>query len=68
MRPSLRVVPDELITPILSEAKRILAEIGVEVRGPRLRARLLEYGLQMRDTAGDGPRVLFPPEVVERAI
>ena len=33
MRPRLRVVPDELVTPILDEAKRILAEIGIEVRG-----------------------------------
>jgi trimethylamine--corrinoid protein Co-methyltransferase len=68
MRPGLRVVPDELIAQILTEAKRILAEIGIEVRGPRLRALLLEHGLPLRDTAGDGPRVLFPAEVVERAI
>lgn len=40
MRPQLRVVPESLITPILDEAKRILAEIGVEVRGARLRARV----------------------------
>ena len=37
MRPRLRVVPDDLLTPILDEAKRILAEIGIEVRGARLR-------------------------------
>jgi trimethylamine--corrinoid protein Co-methyltransferase len=68
MRPTLRVVPDELITQILAEAKRILAEIGIDVRGGRMRELLLEHGLHMRDTAGDGPRVLFPPQVVERAI
>ncbi|MBL8045474.1 MAG: trimethylamine methyltransferase family protein [Anaerolineales bacterium] len=68
MRPSLQVVPPELIIQIISEAKRILAEIGIEVRGTKMRDLLLAHGLQMRDTAGDGPRMLFPPEVVERAI
>lgn len=68
MRPILRVVPDELIHQILHEAKRILAEIGIEVRGAAMRQRLLDHGLEMRDTAGDGPRVLFPPEVVDAAI
>jgi trimethylamine--corrinoid protein Co-methyltransferase len=68
MRPRLRVVPDALVTPILDEAKRILAEIGVEVRGAELRRRLLEQGLKQARTADDAERVLFPPEVVDRAI
>jgi len=68
MRPTLRAIPDALITQILAEAKRILAEIGVEVRGPGLKQRLLEHGLRAADTAGDGERFLFSPEVVDRAI
>jgi len=68
MRPRLRVVPENLVTPILDEAKRILAEIGIEVRGARLRQRLLEYGLKLARTADDAERVLFPPECVDRAI
>jgi len=68
MRPRLRVVPDELVTPILAEAKRILAEIGIEVRGAPLRQRLLEQGLKLARTADDAERVLFPAEYVERAI
>jgi len=68
MRPALRVVPADLIAPILSEAKRILAEIGVEVRGARLRERLLDHGLRLARTADDAERVLFPATVVERAI
>jgi trimethylamine--corrinoid protein Co-methyltransferase len=68
MRPQLRVVPDHLITPILDEAKRILAEIGVEVRGAALRQRLLDHGLRIARTADEAERVLFPPEVVDRAI
>ncbi len=68
MKPQLRVVPDQLIGPILEEAKRILAEIGVEVRGERLRKRLLDQGLKLARTADDAERILFPPEVVDRAI
>jgi trimethylamine--corrinoid protein Co-methyltransferase len=65
MRPSLRVLSDELITRILAEAKRILSEIGMEVRGPQLRQRLLDHGLKL-DPAGE--RILFPPDVVDRAV
>lgn len=68
MRPQLRVLPEQLIGPILDEAKKILAEIGVEVRGARLRERLLDHGLKLARTADDAQRVLFPPAVVERAI
>ena len=53
MRPSLNVVSDQLIVQILDESKRILSEIGIEVRGQALRQRLLDYGLKL-DAAGDG--------------
>lgn len=65
MRPSLHLLQDDLIHKILSEAKRILAEIGVEVRGTRLRQRLLDHGLK---TDAQGKRILFPPDVVDEAI
>lgn len=65
MRPSLRVLDDDLTARILDEAKRVLSEIGVEVRGTALRERLLETGLR---TDPKGERILFPPEVVDRAI
>ncbi|HEV2286055.1 MAG TPA: trimethylamine methyltransferase family protein [Steroidobacteraceae bacterium] len=68
MQSGLRVVPEHLIEPILAEAKTILAEIGVEVRGARLRERLLDHGLRLARTADDAERVLFPAAVVERAI
>jgi trimethylamine--corrinoid protein Co-methyltransferase len=68
MRPSINVISDELIVRVLDEAKRILAEIGIEVRGARMHERLLELGLQSRDTVGDGERILFPPDVVDRAL
>ena len=64
MRPRIQLLEDALIDRILTEAKHILAEVGMEVRGPELRRRLLDAGLPTR---ADG-RVLFPPDVVERAI
>src|SRR6266545_3780634 len=68
MRPSVHVISNELIVQVLDEAKRILAEIGIEVRGPRMRERLLELGLRASDTVGDGERILFPTDVVDRAL
>src|SRR3989338_4066148 len=65
MRPHLHILDDALIPQILSEAKRILAEIGVEILGENLRQRLLDHGLR---TDANGARILFPPEVVDQAL
>ena len=65
MRPSLNVLSPDMIASILLEAKRILAEVGMEIRGTGLRQRLLDHGLK---TAEDATRVLFSPDVVDRAI
>jgi trimethylamine--corrinoid protein Co-methyltransferase len=54
----------ELIARILAEAKRIMAETGMEIRGPKMRQRLIDAGLPTDPTG----RVLFPAEVVDRAI
>ncbi len=64
MRPRLQVLDDALIERILADARRILAEVGMEVRGPELRRRLLDAGLPV---AADG-RVLFPAEVIDQAL
>ncbi len=64
MRPTLRLLSDDLLTQILDEALRVLAETGMEVRGPEMRRRLIEAGLPT-DPAG---RVLFPRAIVEQAI
>jgi trimethylamine--corrinoid protein Co-methyltransferase len=64
MRPTLNVISDELIGKILGEAKRIMSETGMEIRGEPLRERLLEHGLKTDDKG----RVLFPPDVVDKAI
>lgn len=65
MRPTISVLDDDLLASIVAEAKRVLAEVGLEIRGRTLRERLLEEGLRL-DTLGE--RVLFPPEVVEKAL
>ncbi len=65
MRPNLNIMDDALIGQIVDEAKRVLAEVGMEIRGAEMRRRLLERGLPL-DVSGQ--RVLFPREVVDKAI
>ena len=65
MRPTLNVLSDEQIDRILAEAKRIMAETGMEIRGPEMRKRLLDHGLK---TDASGERILFPPDVVVHAV
>ncbi|MCA9918472.1 MAG: trimethylamine methyltransferase family protein [Anaerolineales bacterium] len=65
MRPTINVISPDLISRILDEAKRILSEVGIEVRGPLLRQRLLDYGLKQNGVSG---RLLFPADVVDWAI
>ena len=65
MRPGLNVLSDELITKILDEAKRIMSETGMDIRGAGLKQRLLDHGLK---TDASGQRVLFPADVVDKAI
>jgi trimethylamine--corrinoid protein Co-methyltransferase len=65
MRPTLNILSQDLITKILDEAKRIMSETGMEIRGENLRQRLLDHGLK---TDKSGKRILFPADVVESAI
>jgi trimethylamine--corrinoid protein Co-methyltransferase len=65
VRPSLTILDPALIPDVLAEARRILAQIGVDVQGTGLRARLLEAGL--RPDAGTG-RLRFPDAVVDQAL
>ena len=65
MRPKLSVISNELIDKVLTEAKRIMAETGMEIRGAAMSERLLENGLKLD---ASGKRVLFDPDVVDAAI
>ena len=62
MRPGLRILDDELMVRIVDEAMRVLAEVGMEIRGPEMKRRLLEHGLPLDHS---GTRILFPREVQE---
>jgi trimethylamine--corrinoid protein Co-methyltransferase len=65
MRPTLNILTDDLIGEVLDEAKRIMAETGMEIRGETLRQQLLDHGLKTDKTSR---RVLFPADVVDDAI
>jgi trimethylamine--corrinoid protein Co-methyltransferase len=65
MRPTLNVLSDEQITKILDEARRLMAEVGMEIRGADLKQRLIDHGLK---TDASGNRILFPQDVVDKAI
>ena len=65
MRPTLNILSDDLITKILDEARRIMAETGMEIRGAKMQQRLLDAGLK---TDHSGKRILFPADVVNSAI
>ncbi|MEA2620037.1 MAG: trimethylamine---corrinoid protein Co-methyltransferase, partial [Chloroflexota bacterium] len=61
----MNILGEDLIARIVDEAKRVLAEVGMEIRGREMRDRLVAHGLPLDPT---GARVLFPREVVEAAI
>jgi len=64
MRPTIQILEPAQIAAILAEAKRIMAEVGMDIRGAKMRQRLIDAGLPT-DASG---RVLFPTAVVDRAI
>lgn len=65
MRPTLKTLADDRIESILNEAKRLMAEVGMEIRGSKMKKRLQDHGLK---TDKSGKRILFPADVVEKAI
>ena len=65
MRPTLNILNHRQTAHIIAEAKRILAEIGVEIGSAILKKRLLQHGLTV-DSSTD--RLLFPADVVDKAL
>jgi hypothetical protein len=49
MRPTLSVLSDVQIKNILDEAKRLMAEVGMEIRGPEMKRRLQDRGRREGD-------------------
>ena len=64
MRPTLTVADPALLDRIIDEARTLLATVGMEIRGPALRRRLLDAGLP---ATAEG-RILFPAAVIDRAL
>jgi trimethylamine---corrinoid protein Co-methyltransferase len=64
MRPTLKVADEHLLDKIVEEAKQILANTGMEIRGAALRQRLLENDFPL--TAGG--RIIFPVDKVDAAL
>ncbi|MFV2063497.1 MAG: trimethylamine methyltransferase family protein [Chloroflexota bacterium] len=65
MRPAILILSDEQFDAVIEEALRILSVVGVKIAGRKMRARLVEAGI---DSEGEDGRLLFPPERVRAAI
>ena len=65
MFPSLQIASPSLVAQVINEAKRILSEVGMEIRGHALHKLLLERGL-LEDPKTK--RLLFPIDVIDRAL
>ncbi len=65
MRPIFQLVDGDLADRIISEAKIVLTEIGVDIGDEETRALLAEHGASVDD---EGGRVLFAEGMVESAL
>ncbi|MCP5094739.1 MAG: hypothetical protein GY943_04220 [Chloroflexi bacterium] len=65
MKATINIIDEVSIRQIITEAKQILVEIGIEVRGKALQQRLLDAGLKIDPATG---RTLFAPEIIDKAI
>jgi trimethylamine--corrinoid protein Co-methyltransferase len=65
MRPTLRFLEPELLERIVSEARDILAHLGMEIHNPEALALLADHGAAVDPATR---RALFPPDLVDRAL
>lgn len=65
MRPVVRFLTDELIERILTEARDLLREIGVEIHNAGVVDLLGSHGARI---AADRQRVFLPPDLIDRAL
>jgi len=65
MRPTLRLLDDELIERIVAEAIHLLGVLGVEIHNPQAVDLLASHGARV---SSDRFRVYLPDELVRRAI
>jgi len=65
MRPRLRLLEEELIEEIVSEAREVLSTLGVEIHNRDLVSLLSAHGAKVDTQQG---RVRFPPDLLDRAL
>jgi trimethylamine--corrinoid protein Co-methyltransferase len=65
LRPSLKLLPSELIERIVAEARDLLANLGVEIHNPPLREMLGDHGARIDERTG---RVGIGGELIDRAL
>lgn len=65
MRPTLRLLTDELVEQIIAEAIDVLGSLGATIHNPEVLALLSDHGA---DVDRDGERAKFTPDLIERAL
>ncbi len=65
MRPKLRFLTDDLIQRIVSEARDVLDQLGVEINNPQVVDLLADHGARVDR---DHNRVHIPAELIDRAL
>ncbi len=64
MHPILKIADEPLLDKIIEEAKRILANTGMEIRGASMRQLLLDNGFPLTASG----RIIFPADRVDAAL
>lgn len=65
MRPTVKLLSDELADRIIAEARDVLAKIGVEIHNDRVLSMLSEHGA---DVDHDARRARINGEIIDRAL
>jgi trimethylamine--corrinoid protein Co-methyltransferase len=65
MRPMVRLLSDDLIERIVSEAREVLSKLGVEVHNQNILSMLQDHGAKLEK---DRNHVLFSDEIIDRAL
>jgi trimethylamine--corrinoid protein Co-methyltransferase len=65
MRPILRLLDEELIDKIISEAREILCKLGVEIHNKTVLSLLADHGAEIHQQKG---RVCYSQEIIDKAL
>ena len=65
MRPTLRLLDDDLITQIIAEARDLLCRLGVEIHNPSILSLLAEHGAQVEEIHSTAR---LTPDMIDRTL